>query len=212
MMSGTLEDRVRRMLAVRPGQSGTQPAPGPELIRFLMHCSVVGQPFVVVAERQGNTLRMIGNEELQTGGRGGAVASPALGSFRFDATAWPGCLHCGARHNRTYDVPTFWTCHPDKGCGQPFHCVGDRAGLFRCACGKIERPGPFAVQDSFEVRGTRSAPPLPAGTPGRSSSPATVTLRPPSSPSPPTNPAQTVPAVRPQQPVTPSPPRLPWKR
>jgi hypothetical protein len=155
----SLQERARRLLAGRPGAvnlSQAAPAPGPQLIRFAMNCSVTVRPFLVVAEAHGDRLRMRRNELLQAGGRnsGGPVAAvPSLGSFSFDAADWPGCPHCGARDNPAYDLNTFWMC---ARCGG-FNCAGnDRRGVFRCACGHAHAGG-FYRQEFFDVRGARTA-------------------------------------------------------
>jgi hypothetical protein len=126
-------------------------APGPELVRYVMNCSVHVRPFLVVAERHGDRLRMRRNETVPAGGRGGGPAPPSLGSFSFDAADWPGCPHCGARDNPAHNMHAFWGC---SSCGG-FNCTGDSGGYWRCACGVVATS--FYTVEKFEVRGMRGA-------------------------------------------------------
>ena len=145
-------------------------APGSELIRYAMGCSVYGWPFVVVAEAHGDRLKMLRNEPAGGRNNGGPVSPPpSLGSFSFDASAWQGCPHCGARDNPAHNLSTFWRCN---SCGG-FNCAGDNRGSWRCACGNIATS--FYTVEKFEVYGTRAGgatPPRAAPTPAGAIRPA----------------------------------------
>lgn len=165
-MDHDLRKRVLRTLGREDSskkiEHATTSPSGASFLRFQMWCAATGKPFVVVAFREGDhTLRMLRNElpgDAATGtGNGRSGDKPTLlGSFDFDTREWPGCPHCGTVTSYPNPPGSMWQC--DKtGCGGPFHCGGSRNGLFRCACGIVERPI-FTPVDSFPVRGAANTP------------------------------------------------------
>jgi hypothetical protein len=146
-----------------PGNLRPAVATGPEILRFPMWCSVSHQAFVVVAERQGDTLRMLRNElpaGRSAGSGGGLPPMPALGTFKIVDGGWPGCPHCGAKNNAADRLWLFWACYGES-CGAPIHCAGERNGISICACGKAAARF-FTVAERFVVR--HAAAPTPTAT------------------------------------------------
>ena len=199
-MSGSLEDRVRRILAVRPeSPSPAQATSGPDIVRVPITCGVTGRPFIGIAELRPPVALLVGNELPGGGTQGVATTSPAarLGSYRFEARADWCCPICLTRDSSILGGSLVWQC----GCSlRQLHCVGsDPSGRTWCACGKYEHRS-FTLGDAFEVHGARNAP---ASTMHRPTAPApapVTTAVPPS-------PAARRPAVAPS-----SAPRLPGKR
>jgi hypothetical protein len=112
-----------------------------ETVRVQAYCSTHGRSNVIIAERRGNSLRFVGNEPVQGGGKG---TPPAMlsGEYTFDRAGWA-CPHCRR--------DTIWSCHCDAFHGV-LHCSDGRDGLHHCACGKREERS-FRDADRFEVRG-----------------------------------------------------------
>jgi hypothetical protein len=158
-MAETLEEMARRLLAsTAPRSTGPQTVPGVEVIRVPLHCCVVGQSALMVLERHGDVLKMVGSEVPQAAGySGGAVASPAaLGAFRFEDAKWPGCAHCGTKTAPAHNLGWFWWCTCAR-CNGMFHCAGTRDGQVRAACGQVFDPRTFVNAKTIEVRGWRNS-------------------------------------------------------
>jgi hypothetical protein len=206
-MGETLEQRARRLL-----EAGNI-MPGVGLVRFPVHCSSFSKPFIVVAERHGDLLKLV-RSELPDGGcaPAGDGAWAALGTFRFDAYGWPGCAHCGATDAPAHGHGCLWWCSCTQ-CNGLFQCAGNRNGQFRAACGRIHTAkAGFPSFDTAAVRGWRSSTGLshpsapvggylnPASPPPWSAPPSSVpTFTPPRVPA--------IAAPRPADPL-----RLPWTR
>lgn len=124
-------------------------------IRFRMWCSVTGKPFEVLAELQQDTLRLLRNVTPAVSAAGGTAAlSQAIqNNFRIVDAGWPGCPHCGAKHNSRKSIRLLWACSKTR-CRNALHCVGDRGGMFRCACGILEDQE-FEIVPAIEVRGAK---------------------------------------------------------
>ena len=161
-MKSDLEMRVARLLGADllsgPRNVGQAQTPAREpLVSFRMWCSATGKPFSVIARREGNTLYVLRNEVQGSTGISGATPPPltSFGKCRFEDDGWPGCPHCGAKSNSRKNLFLLWSCEKE-GCGFPLHCVGERGGLFRCACG-IAADREFQSVPVLEVRGSRTA-------------------------------------------------------
>jgi hypothetical protein len=195
-MGETLEQRARRILA------NGNTAPGVELVRFPVYCSIVGLPFIAVAEGHGDLLKLVGSELPDGGGApagAGAGAWAALGTFRFNAYGWPGCGYCGATEAPAHGHGCFWWCNCTQ-CNGLFQCAGNRNGLFRAACGKTHTAkAAFPSFDAAAVRGWRSSAASPAASPSWSALASVPRLTPPHAPA--------ITALRPADPL-----RLPWTR
>jgi hypothetical protein len=127
----------------QPERGFTSPAPAPrvETVRVQAYCSTYGRPSVIIAERRGKMLRLVGNEPVQRGGNGKPPAKLS-GAYEIDAAGWA-CPHCGRG--------TFWSCNCDAFHGV-LHCTDGPDGLHHCACGNREERS-FQDADRFEVRG-----------------------------------------------------------
>jgi len=198
-----MSDHIDRLLArARQLALPAQPAPSPSDLGQIVipwNCGKLVRPFAVLAAPQGNdTLALLGNAPLSAGT--GAAGSPpaALGSFRLDAAKWPGCPHCGTKHNRSGVPLGFWFC---SACGT-FNCPGDRDGLYRCACGNVATRDSFVTMETFAVRGARSG----------AITPRAAGFAPPIPVPPPVAPARVPASVRLAAPPGPPPLRLPGRR
>jgi len=154
------DDRARRLLESSAAPRLTGPVPsGTGQIRFGMGCSMRVLPFVGVAGPPvGGTLPLIGSELLPDGPGIAGPLPAALGSFRIDYTRWPGCPHCGTRHdNPAFGVTgALWVCPICQSRGlSGFNCLGSRDGSWRCLCGNVATS--FFKVEKLEVRGSRSA-------------------------------------------------------
>ena len=103
------------------------PAPRVETVRVQAYCSTYGRPNVIIAERRGNSLRLVGNEPVQGGGKGTPPAKLS-GAYEIDLADWA-CPHCQREG--------IWSCHCDAFHGV-LHCKDGRDKLHHCACGKRE--------------------------------------------------------------------------
>src|SRR5689334_16150615 len=160
-MTTRLTERARRLLAgnatpaVERSSARPLPAVGEILVPF--NCGVYVRPFVVVAQRDGGTLRLLRSEAMPEGGSGGAASAlPLIGNFEDLCTSptW-GCPYCHApKHFWSRD---FWICGPCEAAQRPaLNCGGcDSQGRHRCACGAVVRE--FVKVQRFEVRGAASS-------------------------------------------------------
>ena len=129
-----------------------------------MNCSVYVRPFVVVAERDGDTLILLRNEAAREGGHDGGKAAAWLGAFaklRADP-GWPGCHYCHAIENAVMDIRGCWMCEACATRHRPaLNCAGsDSQGRFRCACGVVAMD--FIAAERVQVFGAPDAPRLAA--------------------------------------------------
>ncbi|MGE0290445.1 MAG: hypothetical protein AB7F35_25435 [Acetobacteraceae bacterium] len=142
--------------APAPAPPPPAPAPRVERVRIQAHCCATGKSNVILAERRDNALRFIGNEQPGAGRGGGALPAFLSGTYAIDLNGWA-CPHCNAA--------SMWICHCGKFDGVA-HCDGNRNGLYRCACGRVEERS-FVESDSFELRGQSMGTGTSGAAPGR---------------------------------------------
>src|SRR6202034_4180836 len=97
------------------------------------------------------------NEVSRSGG--GAVSTPSgMGAFRYvNGENWAGCAHCGAKHAPPYVTGCVWVCICNR-CNGLLHCVGNRGGLSRAACGTLTKIGSGeSGGDAIQLQGWRKA-------------------------------------------------------
>jgi hypothetical protein len=128
--------------------AAASPAPGAERVKLPMTCSARGVSYVVIAERRGDELRLVGHE-IPPAGKDGAPRLPGRlsGQYRIEMNGWV-CPLCSTGG----DV---WLCNCAEMHGA-MHCLGTSGGRYRCACGRFEERE-FVKVEAVEVRGTSVA-------------------------------------------------------
>jgi hypothetical protein len=135
--------RARAIEAVKPPPALTKNQPpvatyappkalaarAPEQVRLQITCGATGRHFVGLAERRGDTVRLVGNEPMPAGHD--ELAGLLSGAYRVEAaTGWV-CPFCR--------VPPddLWNCYCAEFSGA-MHCCGGRSQSRYCFCGKYE--------------------------------------------------------------------------
>jgi hypothetical protein len=150
------------------------PPPAPEIaesriekVRLQMTCGGTGRPFVTIAERRGDALRLVGNEVPQSGSGHSAPAELLSGSYRVEFAPGWACPICRSGE-------TLWTCN----CAQftnALHCGGSGGSRGRaryCACGRLEDRH-LVELERIQVRG-QSVGATSKSLPARAGAPANV--------------------------------------
>jgi hypothetical protein len=137
-----------------PMEPGTAQAPTHGRVTFQAHCSRTGEPFLVLADLDGDLLRWVGGRLLRDakgpirdGTDGTAEVQPAPQSLRIDANGWK-CPVCGSDH--IGDHWYFWRC----GECATFHCLGTTGAgrlLGRCGSCFID-PDALTSVERFDVQ------------------------------------------------------------
>jgi len=132
-------------------------APTGGQVTFQAHCSRTGEPFLVLAELDGDLLRWVGSrllrdtkDLLRDRADGTAEGQPAPQSLRIDASGWK-CPVCGSDHIGKHWY--FWRC---DGCAT-FHCLGTTSSgklLGQCGSCFID-PEALASVERFDVQARR---------------------------------------------------------
>jgi hypothetical protein len=105
---------------------------GPPVFGLPMTCAATGPTFIVMVERDGDTLRFRRNVHKFVG----TDLDFDFSGFCVEAHDDWQCLYCGARENLSRGVRLFRTCLGEGCLVAPnwVHCVGDREGKSICCC------------------------------------------------------------------------------